>query len=554
MTSSDISGTTIFNTVTKKFTFQDTTDYAGLTVPVTPVYGLMTATGPSAQAFLTSQNPSSPFLDTGASEFLSAAYALPLTSGAIQVGAYSFAYTSRVTYAVAGLDIEQFYTGAIVVNGDYTFIVSGDTVTVSSATTPGNNGVKNVTGSTYVEELDQTFIAVSQILTLEAGGSAVLAYSATKNYTKTFSYDYTTCTQVTAGITSSYSCETNGTLTAYDSTTYGDHAISARTMRVDYPAGLKNPTPNPTYKTNTSTSGTAPVTIAPLSTGTYQATLETTVQATQDDDLIVQYAISTADTITATCSTGLCDVDACVERISTQYRTDIAQTGQSSLTTTMIQLGVLYGQYLVAKNCSNTTAAATASAAIQDLIGDECTCSETDSDVPEWIGDPYGGTMPNYQFNSFVPVYSNKTGFTNADTAEDALAESVSILQEISSNAGDVVVVNMRGSASGGNGNLRVRNTTVGLNYTSITINDTDSFDLTLRIYREDGDGIEWSLVIYIIDGGTGATTVIHGGASDDDYWSYEATNILDISPQANILLEAATVHVERNTNYSEAL
>jgi hypothetical protein len=417
LTAADLDFTLTFDYDTGEVFYTDNLDYSAFNVPTSTIRGLGQCANPlTGTLFLNKMSPASALIsDLSVTTKVSADYTLPTDSstGAIINGSYSFLYAVYVPYTATNQAITSFgASNTIVVNGqDYGWMEAGDTFTVASATTPGNNGAKTVV-SVVVAGGNST-ITIAEAVTVEAGGSATLTFAINKQYEKTKTQSYTGCDQVTPILTLTSDCTQGqfGSITATDNTVYGSQTIVDRTIQLYAPNGLvPAPTEDP-WETTSSTESS--LTVAELATGVWTGILQADLSYTGTDGLVVTYSLTAPTntfTTTVECGTQLCDIDGCLANFWASFNSCSAATPDMILKANKLSLALAL--YETAKNCGDTTAMASYLDDIQDILGDSCTCSDSTSTAPQWINN--NSASGQTTIDQLVEDVTNLTNIVNS--------------------------------------------------------------------------------------------------------------------------------------------
>ena len=388
--SSDINFTVEFDVEAKQFRVRDNVDYSAFDfMPLASLRGLGQASSPpNNAAILVKLSPADPLianLESGDKE--SAWYDLNTDSnGDIVNGTYAFLYRVYIPYNIQDQPIASFGAGnTLVVTGyDLTNIVIADsTMTISGATTVGNNGVKTVSSVTY-DGSDST-ITVTTDLTAEAGGSAVFDYFHPQTLAAAKTQVYVGCDEVTPSLVISSDCTGSqfGSLTVADNTVYGNQTIVDRVIQVYAPSGLVPAPPENPWET--SSSDYAAITIDQLATGTWTAVLQADLSYIGTDGLVVFYSLSApTNTFTATveCDSQLCDLKGCIAEFWRSFYGCARPTPSQTLKATQLSLALT--AYETAKNCADADQMATYVSAIEEILGGDCTCGSS-TGAPQWV-------------------------------------------------------------------------------------------------------------------------------------------------------------------------
>lgn len=399
MTNADIDITTTFDYDTGKVSITDNADYTTLNVDTTAIKGLGILTDPLSSTVFTRLTTAVPLINLGAGATESSDFNLPLNSDdAIVNGTYTMIYTVNAPYNYVGIHIEEVLgspDNAIIIIGDFSYLAVGDSVTISGSTLSNNqtltiSAIVVVPGSlTSVEDDVYTITLTGGVLVDEVSTALRLAFNVTRTYSKTYTYAYSGCDQLTPDIAITSDCESGqyGTITLTDSTTLDGQTIVSRVLQLYRPSGLPDHPSGvtPSDPIVSTSSATSSITTSKLATGTWTGKLVATYSITGDDGLVTTYSTTyptNSVQSTVTCSTGMCDLDSCISNFWTDYSACGSPTDAQKNQAT--KLGFLLGAYANAKSCSDSDNMATYKAGIVDVLDSDCGCAES-ADLPAWV-------------------------------------------------------------------------------------------------------------------------------------------------------------------------
>lgn len=364
-----------FNVDDETATVVDLTTYSPtLDFNVVGVVGTFSVTDAFGTAVITGGT-----IDISGGDTESAPFSLPLdTLNAILNGTYTLVYTP--TFSASGVSVDQFVATDQVtlaaVNWADIFNEPGatNTITISGATSPGNNGVRTVESVANVSV--DTYFTVSGTITSESGGSALIAFSVTYNSFFTGIYTYNGCDAVTPTANVAVYCNTTqfGMIVFSDTTVLpAGQVLDVRLWNISYPGNLTDPVTPPDV-----TSALASVTITTLATGTWTWRLTYEVTVTQDDGLIYTYTVqSQATEVNVTCTT-LCSLRCGIDKLIQQSA--LAVNGgatANALSKPMALVDWYIAGATLAQECGNQTKFDYYATLIQQellLAGVDCDC------------------------------------------------------------------------------------------------------------------------------------------------------------------------------------
>lgn len=569
MTGEQIEIRTIFNKNTVKFKVVDLTPWPSLVQDgVTPVLMTITGVGPTGVAF-----PAATVnIDYTQSNFEESTgwFQLPKTNGAISPGGYVFTAEVEVDYNIVNATINQIASAAIFVPGNYSFMEAGESLTISGATAPGDNGSATIVSAQYIEDQDVTVIFLAKSFTGQFGGSAVFSYIENgKLIENSFSYTYSECNEVEVAITSAVDCSANngaGSLVVTDATTIpngqsvlnGSNGNTTKRIALSYPVGLiPEPTTNPKTTFN-SVLGISPIADTVGNSFPFVAVVTLDMQAIQDDGLYIWYTAKGQESIAVVCGTNLCAYENCINNYITAYDAQLKKGIEQPANMAQVVLMNSYiQQYMIAKACANYTAMTTALSNLELLMGDECGCGQITNSAPAWLQDTDGNVFqPDWQFNAYVPIWRNSEIFNDTNAELMAQAEAIVVGKNLLANVGDQVNIYIEGTNVSGSGSVVVQNETTGVTYLNTgSMPSGTTFWFQIQITRVDGDLVSWLYSRKTVNSaGTTQTYTFNSSpnVNDTDY-DLNSDNILNIAPtNDHVTYTIAKVYVERQTNQPE--
>jgi hypothetical protein len=366
-----------FNTKTAKIV--DQTDYSELDFNVVTVTGEGVVTAPDGSVVVSGIT-----IDISGGDTETASFPLPLDNqGNVLAGTYNIEYAPE--FVVTNEPIDQFTTGPNTIwvagqNWENILAQPNDLVqvTVSGATTAGNDGVKDLAAPKAVWNGLETEIVISTALTAEAGGSAVISFNT--KYT-TF-YDQDVVAPISALITTptlsaTYDCDSTqfGQIIFQDTTELpSGSTLVSRTWDISYPDGLTNP-PTPADITSTSPS----VTVNTLATGTWTGVLTYVVEVLQNDGLVYTYTKSSgAKEVKVSCAGSFCALLCSLEAFFNKIAGAVECGKTSPYGDTADVINGYYTIAVEAKKCGDQEKYSEYYAKIVALLGDcnsGCGCS-----------------------------------------------------------------------------------------------------------------------------------------------------------------------------------
>lgn len=359
---------------TNTATVTDTTNYAGETV--TNVLGNLRAVAPNGTQFYNNTSWVSPTINYNSSP-TSSSFALPLVSGVVSSGIYTFVYTARL--------VDQLQSYLIVSNDSpaKTFTINGNYVASINA---GANFkcVDNVTTSltivsaTYSAGTNLTTVTINETLgTLTA--LAEFQFTLTTDYSQTFTQNYTYTTQTPCISVDIDNC--CSTLTLTDITPWLSGATVTRLHTISYPQGMVTPIAD-------IESPLQEVTVTPIWTGTWTDVFTATIEGSQGIINISDTARG-VQSFTVTNDQYDCQISACLQAVVNRYSASITSAPSQTVEIgkyLLQALGVV-AAYQLAKKCgdANATDFLNDIKAIVKSCGCDCGCDDCADDTPTQV-------------------------------------------------------------------------------------------------------------------------------------------------------------------------
>lgn len=403
----------------------DNTDYSELNFANIAVNGEGTILAPDGSSIFVGS-----LIDISGGDTTSAWYNLPTDNdGNILPGTYALLYAPR--FVVIGFAVDQFTTGpnTIWISGENWENVlaqpdNGVGVIIASATTPGNNGTKTLTGVKAVWNGSETEIIVSNTLTAEAGGSATISFNTKYATTAEVDVNYTNANIVVPCINATYDCRStrNGQIIwSYDVDLPAGSVILSRNWTIEYPRFLKNPVTPPAV-----TSTAQSVTISTLAWGTWNAQLVLEIQVTQPDGLIYTYTTTASREFKVSCAGSICALFSGMKCFFDKYASMQAsnQPVQAYVNTAALINGY-YALIVEAQKCSDNDAYNKYYAALKELLSD-CDCHCDDCGDCNDCGGGCGGGCDDCQDSSVGWVDNGSDAYSN-DLSEAIFAAATPI-------------------------------------------------------------------------------------------------------------------------------
>ncbi len=397
----------------KNIKVKDTYDYVSESIALTDVRGLVKITHvDTGEVVQEGTDWASPDIDHDSS-LETTTFDLPLDDDdAVLNGDYSVLYKARVDdLSINGQTIATS-GNTITLIGDYSGIVVGSTITVSGSSA-GNDGDYTVVSATY-DGSSYTAVVVTEALTGNEGSGFSAAADVVFEKTFTYTYEFTI---PTVSITQLHSCS-KGTFTSTDATEYSGTPVIVRSHTIKYPQGLGATQPADVVVTDkTHTVG------PPIYTTNWTTVISNDLTFTQTtDDLVVTCTITGSKDHEVTCSTSLCDVRECYEKLVDGYEAKRAcNPTMPSNTPLLVSLANLINLMNIQEDCGKQTdAQATADTIIDLLKANGCTDCSDDSDSPVKVDPNETGTSTTADKVSYT--YAASSGaWSVQDTVEKAL-------------------------------------------------------------------------------------------------------------------------------------
>lgn len=361
-------GTTNTSTVT------DTSNYAGETV--TNVLGNLRAIAPNGTQFYNNTSWVSPTIDYNSSP-TSASFALPLISGVVQTGIYTFIYTARLVDQLQSFLITSNNSPAktFTINGNYTSQISAGAnfKCVDSVTTS-----LTIVSATYSAGTNLTTVTIGETLgTLTA--LAQFQFTLTTDYSQTFTQNYTYVSPSICIAVNIDNCCSSLTLT--DITAYLSGATVTRLHTISYPLGMVTPIAD-------IESPLQEVTVTPIWTGTWTDVFTATIVGSQgiinvsDSARGVQSFVVTNDQYD-------CQISACLQAVVNRYSSSILHNPKETpeIGVFLLQALGVVNAYQLAKRCGD----ANATDFLNDIktivkdCGCDCGCDDCADDTPTQV-------------------------------------------------------------------------------------------------------------------------------------------------------------------------
>ena len=397
----------------KDIKVQDTYDYVAESIALADVRGLVKITNDdTGEVIHEGTDWATPDIDHDSS-LETTTFDLPLDSDDnVLNGDYSVLYKSRVDdLSINGQTITTS-GNTITLIGDYSGIVVGSTITISGSSA-GNDGDYTVVSATY-DGSSYTAVVVTEALTGNEGSG--FAAAADVVFEKTFTYTYA-FTIPTVSITQSHSCS-KGTFTSTDATDYSGAPTITRTHTIKYPQGLGATQPADVVVTD------AQHTVGPpIWTTTWTTVISNDLVFTQTDDgLVITCTITGSKDHEVTCSTTLCDVRECYEKIVDDYEEQRACNPQLPANTPLlVSLANLINLMNIQEECGKQTESEATADTIYDLLKKEgCIDCSSDDGSPVKVDPNETGTSTTADKVSYT--YAASSGdWDDQDTVEKAL-------------------------------------------------------------------------------------------------------------------------------------
>jgi Zn-dependent membrane protease YugP len=426
---------------TKKCLVIDETDYAALGIDVVAMNAKLLGTigGPST-AVVVKESAADPLIDlviaTQSSEF-----ALPLANGAILNGDYTLntqlnMSRSDMTTTIVGPNYVRVF------GFDLSGLESGDSITISGSVTPSNNGVKTITGVSYISGGGGfSLITVSgPSLTTDATGDIKSSFNVTRTGWFSELYNYSGCNIVALSTNVVYDCTSTqfGSIYFYDTTILPiGQTLTERFWNIEYPSNL-----NPPPTSSPISSPSQNVFLYELATGPWGYRLDYTVQVDQDDNLQVYYSSTTgSQNVTVSCSGDICSILECYKLLVARADQDIAANGASALSGTLL----LVNSYLeIASNqraCGDEAGFCATIDVVKGLIdaSGTCTCGCTDNPGNAWVNNAGASSQTQIETMAAEIAVLQDEMVVVQGQAETAINDSANALSIATSVQADVV-------------------------------------------------------------------------------------------------------------------
>jgi hypothetical protein len=431
------------NYVAQTIVVKDNTDYSELDFNNITVTGEGTLLGPGGISIA-----SGVLINISGGDTESAAFPLPLdNNGNIVPGSYTLTYATR--FVVSNFPINQFTSGpnTIWISGENWQNVLDQTdqlvqVTVSGATTVGNDGIKDLAAPYAVWNGLETEIAISTALTAEAGGSAEISFNTKYLTGVTVEVTWNGANIVKPCIEAPYDCRSTryGQINFQYSVNLPQGAtLISRTWTINYPPFLTGPpTPAPLISSAPS------VTITTLAYGPWSAQLALNIEVTQPDGLVYSYTATVVKGFTVKCSGSICALLKGMKSFFDRY-TAAAKCGSptTEYATTADLINGYYALVVEAQSCGDNDAYEKYYALLQAALGScessgcsggcsggcsDCGtgcgesgggCDDCQEDSVGWVdngSDAYSNDLSESIFATATPVSPNNTGLTPNST------------------------------------------------------------------------------------------------------------------------------------------
>lgn len=423
------------NYTSKTGTIIDNTDYSPLNPVQVNIVGTGTITGPDGSVVASGVT-----VNISAGSTVSAPFNLPVdNNGNVLSGQYTLVYVP--TFTVQNISVSSFTTApdTIVISGvDWTNIFdepgASNSVTITLATTPANNGPAPITGVSYVGPA--TVLSTSKTMVAELGGAAEISFVVTYNEFVDALYTFTGADIATLSVDATYDCDSTqfGQIIFKDNTILPeDQVLTTRTFTVAYPTNLTNPATPPNIVTTQPS-----VVVNQLAVGQWTYRLTYLVTATQDDELTYTYTITTGSVpVNVSCAGTFCELICGMKTLYGKYADSVSCGTPNAQYASVIAL--IPGYYMIAvqaKSCGDTDTYNKYYNMAKELLGDcNCGCDEC-TDNPEDV---------NY--------WVNNAGFEAQTTLENLVIEVAGLSQIIQDNASaqaafNALVIQMNGILS----------------------------------------------------------------------------------------------------------
>lgn len=353
----------------KAFTVTDLFDYTAL-LGYADVFGNIKATGPTGVQYHNNISWVTPDIDIASSPD-SAALPLPLNSdGDVLPGTHTYIYSVRVVDEVNQIAIISNDVAAktITVAGDFRPQIA--TGSVFSVEDGGSTSITPTGVATYNASTNQTTFVIAETLGV-LSVNAILQYTYTNNYQKTFTVSFTyEQPEICINITYDQCCTS---VTFSDETAYPEGATVTRLHTVRYP--LSNP-----LKANL-TSPLQTFISSPAWTGTYTDLFVADIEVESGILTIIDEATNTKEFKVKT-TAELCQIATCVEYIANKYNRQLTEQPTAAIETGKQYLNAigLVTAYNLAIECDNTDDATDFLGKIKEIA---VTCGCTDCDCED---------------------------------------------------------------------------------------------------------------------------------------------------------------------------
>lgn len=325
----------------KDFSFTDLTNYSAVTK--TNVLGNLLAVDPDGLQFHNNVSYVSPDINYNSSHSSAVLGSLPLTSGAVKQGLYTFTYTAKIVGELQSWTIVSNNSAAktFVITGDYT-----SQILAASATNfkciDGTTTNLTIVSAVYNGSTNQTTVTVGQTLgTLTA--LAQFQYNVDLVYSSTFTQNYSYATPSICLNWVTDECCSSMTIT--DVTAYATGAILNRLHTISYPVGIV-PAPADIV------SPLQEVTVTPIWTGTWTDVFTVGIDATNGIIEITDSVTSVKEHLVSS-DEGLCQVYGCLTNMATKYAAYLTTAPQKAIEMSkyISQASAAYMAYTVGKQC-----------------------------------------------------------------------------------------------------------------------------------------------------------------------------------------------------------
>jgi hypothetical protein len=361
----------------KDFSLTDLTNYSGVTK--TNVLGNLLAVDPDGLQFHNNVSYVSPDINYNSSSSSAVLGSLPLTSGAVKQGLYTFTYTAKIVGELQSWTIVSNNSAAktFVITGDYASQILDASATNFKCV---DNTTTNLTivSAVYNGFTNETTVTVGQTLgTLTA--LAQFQYNVDIVYSSTFTQNYSYATPSICLNWVTDECCSSMTIT--DVTAYPAGATLDRLHTISYPVGIV-PAPADIE------SPLQTVTINPIWTGTWTDVFTVGIGATNGIIEITDSVTSVKEHLVSS-DEGLCQVYGCLTNMATKYAAYLTTAPQKAIEMSkyISQASAAYMAYTVGKQCGKPDYEQylTIISDIANTCGCGCDCADCTTSGPQQV-------------------------------------------------------------------------------------------------------------------------------------------------------------------------